>query len=338
MRAMIQHRYGPPEAVLELMEVDRPEVGDEEVLVRVKAASMHPDVWHVVHGWPYMLRLMGAGLRRPKVRVPGIDLAGRVEATGKAATRFQPGDEVFGEIVKGHQWKNAGAYAEYAIVPEERLELKPSNLSFEQAAAIPTSGLIALQGVDREGRARSGDNVLVNGAGGAVGSLAVQIAKALGAKVTAVDNSYKQDTLRSIGADRVIDYTLEDFTLGDERYDLILDIPGNRSFDDLKRVIAPGGRYVLIGHDQYGAQGNRWIGGTIGSILKLQLLAPFGRAPKDAPAPVATANPLAFLKELAEAGKLTPAIDRAFPLAEVPEAISYLAEGRAAGKIVITAS
>lgn len=336
MRAIVQHRYGSPEDVLELVEIDKPAPGEGEVLVRVRAASMHPDVWHVVRGRPYMLRVMGAGLRKPKVPIPGIDLAGVVEAVGENVTRFQPGDGVFGEIVKGHQWKNAGAYAEYVAVAEDKLELKPGNLTFEQAAALPTSGLIALQGLQREGRVESGEMVLINGAGGAVGSLAVQIAKDLGAEVTAVDSTSKQDLLRSIGADRIIDYTTEDFTLGSHRFDLIVDIPGNRSFEDLKRVLVDGGRYVLIGHDQYGSKGNRWFGGSIGRIIKLQLLAPFGR-PKKAKRPAAeTGNPLTVLRELAETGKLTPAIDRTFSLAETPQAISYLTTGKVLGKIVIT--
>ncbi|MGI9649423.1 MAG: NAD(P)-dependent alcohol dehydrogenase [Acidimicrobiia bacterium] len=336
MKAIVQHRYGPPHEVLELTEIVKPSAEPGEVLLQVKAASMHPDVWHVVRGWPYMLRLMGSGLRKPKVPVPGIDLAGVVESVGGKATRFRPGDEVFGEIVKGHQWKNGGAYAQYVAVSESRLEHKPSNLTFEQAAALPTSGVLALQGLQSEGRIKPGDRVLVNGAGGAVGSLAVQIAKALECEVTAVDSAAKQDTLRAIGADRVIDYGAEDFTLGGQRYDLILDIPGNRSFNDLKRVLAEGGRYVLIGHDQYGASGNRWFGGTIGRFIKLQLLAPFGRPKKDTGAPAETTNPLVVLRELVEAGKVSPAIDRTFPLAEVPEAIAYQASGAARGKIVIT--
>lgn len=336
MQAIVQHRYGPPEKVLELAEIDKPSPGAGEVLVRVRAASMHPDVWHVVQGWPYMLRVMGSGLRKPKVPVPGIDLAGVVDEVGAEATRFRPGDEVFGEIVRGHQWKNAGAYAEYAAVPEAKLERKPANLTFEQSSALPTSGLLALQGLRSEGRAEPGDRVLINGAGGAVGSLAVQIAKALGASVTAVDGPTKLGTMRGVGADRVIDYEQEDFTLGDDRYDVLVDIPGNRSFEDLKRVLAEGGRYVLIGHDQYGASGNRWFGGTIGRLIKLQLLAPFGRREKKDRPPVDEINPLRMLRDLAESDMLTPVIDRVFPLAEVARAVEYQASGAAGGKIVIT--
>ena len=321
MRAIVQFRYGPPSDVLELRDIDKPAVAKNEVLVRVHAASVHPDVWHVVNGRPYFLRIMGAGLRKPKISVPGTDIAGQVEAAGKNVMKFQAGDDVFGEIVRGHQWKNGGAYAEYAAVPEDKLEFKPSNLTFEQAAAIPTSGLIALRGLRDEGQIQQGHKVLVNGAGGAVGTFAVQIAKAHGAAVTAVDSAPKQNMLRSIGADRVIDYAQEDFTRSGERYDLVFDIPGNRSFEELKRVVADDGRYVLIGHDQYGRSGNRWLGGTIGRILKLQILAPFGRGKRGDDDTTETKNPLIALKDLAEAGKIMPAIDRTFPLGEVPEAI-----------------
>jgi len=335
MKAIVQRRYGRPENVLELRDIAKPDLGDDQVLVRVHAASMHPDVWHVVNGWPYALRLMGSGLLKPRQSVPGTDIAGRVEAVGKKTTRFQPGDEVFGEIVKGHQWKNAGAYAEYAAVRESALALKPENITFEQAAAVPTSGLIAFQGIHRDGQVQPGQNVLINGAGGAVGTFAVQIAKAAGAHVTAVDGTDKLDMLQSIGADLVIDYTKDDFTQDGERYDLILDIPGNRSFDDLKRVLGDDGRYVIIGHDNYGASGNRLFGGTIGRVLKLQLFAPFGRRPRDRDATTATEEPFAVLTQLIEAGQIMPVIDKTFPLSEVAQAIRYLEAGNAKGKIVI---
>ena len=300
MRAIVQHRYGPADRVLELREIEKPVIRDDEVLLQVHAASLHTDVWHVVTGRPFMLRLMGAGLRRPKNRVPGTDVAGRVEAVGAGVTRLEPGDQVFGEIIRGHQWKNGGAYAEYVAAPAASLALKPANVSFEQAAAVPTSGLIALQGVRHEGHVEPGHRVLVNGAGGAVGSFAVQIAKAFGAEVTAVDSAEKLDMLRSIGADHVIDYTKEDFTRNGERYDVIVDIPGNRLFDDLKRSLADGGRYALIGHDSFGAKGNRFFGGTIGRILKLQLFAPFGRHKDPKTADSESAEPLAVLAELLE--------------------------------------
>ena len=336
MRAIVQRRYGSPDNVLELRDIDKPAVIEDEVLVRVHATSMHPDVWHVVRGRPYVLRIMGAGLRKPKISVPGTDVAGQVEAVGKNVTQFQPGDEVFGEIVRGHQWKNGGAYAEYASVPEHTLALKPANLTFEQAAAVPTSGLIALQGIRREGQVQPGQKVLINGAGGGVGTFAVQLAKSYGAEVTAVDSTNKLDVLRSIGADHVIDYTQDDFTQTGERYDLILDIPGNRSFSDLRHALADDGKYVLIGHDHFGGAGGRWIGGPLGRILRLVIFAPFGRQRRGQRDATETDNPLAALKELIEAGKVTPAIDTTFPLNEVPQAIRYLEEGQARGKVVIT--
>src|SRR5215211_6454938 len=245
MKAIVQVKYGPPADVLQLGDVDEPAIKDDEVLVRVHAASVHPDVWHVVRGLPYVLRLTGAGPLRPKKRIPGTDMAGRVEAVGMQVTRFGPGDEVFGESVRGYQWQNGGAYAEYASVPEEALAPKPANVTFEQAASVPTSGLIALHNLPNEGLLQAGQSVLINGAGGGVGTLAVQIAKAYGASVTGVDSAGKLEMVRSLGADRVIDYAREDFTRSAERYDLIFDIPGNRPFAECRRALAPEGKYVL---------------------------------------------------------------------------------------------
>jgi NADPH:quinone reductase-like Zn-dependent oxidoreductase len=334
MKAVVQDRYGAPDEVLRLEEIEEPVAGDGEVLIRVRAASVHPDVWHVVLGVPYLLRLMGAGLRRPAGRVPGTDLAGVVEAVGRNVTRFQPGDEVFGEIVRGHQWHNGGAYAEYATAREEALAPKPANITFEQAAAVPTSAYIALQGLRDEGRIRAGERVLVNGAGGGVGVFAVQLAKAFGAEVTAVDSAEKLELLRSIGADQVIDYAREDFTRGDARYDLILDIPGNHSLSECRRVLTPEGRYVLIGHDRFGAPGRRLAGG-VPRALGLLALSPFVRQLPGPPKRPDSRERLALLTELIESGKLVPVVDRTFPLAEVPAAIRYLAEGRVRGKIVV---
>ncbi len=333
MKAIVQRGYGRPEAVLSLEEVAQPSLGDDQVLVRVRAASVHPDVWHVVTGRPWFLRVIGSGFFRPKVKVPGTDIAGEIEAIGRNVTRFEVGDAVFGEIVRGHQWKNGGAYAEYAAVSQAMLELKPQSLSFQQAAAVPTSGLIAHQGMRDEGRVAPGDKVLVNGAGGAVGTFAVQIAKAYGAEVTAVDSPNKLAMLTTI-ADHVVDYTSEDFTTGTTRYDLIFDVPGNRSFDDLKRALVEGGRYVLIGHDDFGRRGNRLIGGTIGRILKLQILAPFGRR-NDADSTTKTEDPLAVLAEFLETGSISPTIDSTFPLADAAKAIRFIAEGQPTGKVVL---
>lgn len=335
MKAIVQDRYGSID-VLELREIDRPAVGDDEVLVRVRAASVHPDVWHVVMGRPYVLRLMGAGLFKPKNRIPGTDVAGHVDSVGKNVRRFRPGDEVFGESVKGHQWHNGGAYAEYVSVPEDALAPKPANLTFEQAAAVPTSGLVALQCLRHQGRVQPGQRVLVNGAGGGVGTFAVQLAKAYGAHVTGVDSTRKLDLVRSIGADQVIDYTREDFTQDSERYDLILDIPGNHSFSDCRRALTPRGTYVLIGHDHFGEFGRRFLG-SLPRFLKLAVMSPFvGQLPGSSFSVPIKKEAMAALKELLESGKLRPVIDRTFRLSEVPEAIRYLAEGQAQGKVVIS--
>ena len=334
MRAIVQERYGSPD-LLELREIDRPKPKDDEVLVRVRATSVHADVWHAVHGVPYVLRIMGSGLRAPKHHVPGTDVAGHVESVGGNVTRFRPGDEVFGQTLGANLWRNGGAYADYAAAPEARLELKPANLTFEQAGAVPTSGSLAVQAVRDEGRTRSGQSVVINGAGGAVGTFAVQLAKAYGAEVTAVDASGKLDMLRSIGADRVVDYTREDFTQSGERYDLIIDIAGTHAWSASRRALSPEGTYVLIGHDQYGASGHRWVG-SLGRFVKLMVIAPLVsqlhpfRGTKD------PGDRLVVMKELIEAGKITPVIDRTFPLSEVPEAIRYLESGQARGKVVIT--
>ncbi|MEX0763359.1 MAG: NAD(P)-dependent alcohol dehydrogenase [Dehalococcoidia bacterium] len=336
MKAIVQDRYGPPGDVLELREIDKPTLKDDEVLVRVHAASLHPDVWHLVRGRPYVLRIMGAGLRKPKNRVPGTDVAGHVEAVGRNVTRFQPGDEVFGESVRGHQWQNGGAYAEYASVPEDSLALKPANVTFEQAAAVPTSAIIALNGLRGQGQVQPGQKVLVNGAGGGVGAFAVQLARAFGAEVTGVDSTSKLDMVRSLGADHVIDYTREDFTVGSERYDLIFDIPGNHPFSACRRALAPGGTYVLIGHDQFGASGRRILGSLPG-FFKLMAMSPFvSQLPKLSFSMPPRKESMAVLKEFIEAGELTPFIDRTFSLDKVPEAIRYMEEGHAQGKVIIT--
>ncbi len=333
MKAIVQDKYGSPD-VLELREIDKPAVEDDEVLVRVRAASVHPDVWHVVRGLPFILRIMGAGLLKPKNSVPGTDMAGHVESVGKDVEQFHPGDEVFGETVRGHQWHNGGSFAEYVSVAEDALALKPPNVTFEQAAAVPTSGLIALENL--RGRVQPGQRVLVNGAGGGLGTFAVQLARSYGADVTGVDSTSKLDMIQSIGADQVIDYTQEDFTQSGERYDLILDIPGNHSMSELRRALTPEGTYVLIGHDGFGASGGRLLGSGIPGFLKLLMLSSFVSQDLGLRTPKETKDPLFVLKELLEAGKVTPVIDRTYPLSKVPEAIRYLEEGHAQGKIVIT--
>jgi NADPH:quinone reductase-like Zn-dependent oxidoreductase len=334
MKAIVQDRYGSAD-VLALREIDRPTPTSGEVLVRVHAASVHADVWHAMRGVPYVLRIMGSGVRAPKHHVPGTDMAGVVESVGANVTRFRPGDEVFGQSLLANLWRNGGAFAEYAAVPESMLEMKPAGLTFEQAAAVPTSGSLAVQHVRDEGRVLSGQTVLINGAGGAVGTFAVQLAKAYGAHVTGVDAPEKLDMLRSIGAEHVLDYTREDFTQLDVRYDFILDIVGNHPWSDCRHALAPDGNYVLSGFDQYGSSGHRWFG-SLGHFAKLILISPFVshlhpfRGTKD------PGDRLVVLKELIETGKVTPVIDRTFSLSQVPEAIRFLETGQAQGKIVIT--
>jgi len=334
MKAIVQRRYGSSD-VLELGDVDQPAIGDDQMLVRVHAASVHADVWHVMRGVPYVLRVMGAGLRAPKDLVPGTDLAGIVESVGRDVTRFRPGDEVFGQSLVANLWRNGGAFAEYAAVSETRFERKPSGVTFEQAAAVPTSGSLGVQAVRDEGRVTAGQRVLVNGAGGAVGTFAVQVAKAYGANVTGVDVAEKLDMIASIGADRTLDYTREDFTRGGEHYDVILDIVGNHPWREIRRALIPEGTYVLIGHDQYGAAGHRWFG-SLGHFAKLMVMAPFVKQLHPFRAVKDPGDRLAVLAELIETGKVAPVIDKTFPLSEVPEAMRYLESGHAQGKIVVT--
>jgi NADPH:quinone reductase-like Zn-dependent oxidoreductase len=335
MKAVVQDKYGSPDDVLQLREIDKPVVGDDEVLVRVCAASVHPDVWHVVTGRPYVLRLMGAGVLKPKNPVPGTDVAGLVESVGKDVTRFEPGDEVFGETHMEFQWRNGGAFAEYVSVPQDALMLKPNGIEFEQAAAVPTSGFIALYNLQNVGQIQPGQSVLINGAGGGVGTIAVQLAKAYGARVTGVDITEKVEVIRSLGADHVIDYTQEDFTQRGERYDLIIDVASNLSLSSCKRALTPTGTYVLIGHDHFGdAAGS--IFGSLPRVLKLAALSPFvSQLPGLSFSIPSKKDIMAILKEFLEAGKLTPFVDRTYPLSEVREAMRYLQGGRARGKIII---
>jgi len=334
VKAIVQEAYGGPNS-LRFSDVEMPRVAPDGVLVRVRAASVHPDVWHVVCGRPYVLRLMGSGLRRPKNRVPGTDLAGTVESVGRDVTEFSPGDEVFGETLTTHQWANGGSYAEYASVPAAALRVKPTNATYEQAAAVPTAGMIALRSVRDEGQVREGQSVLVNGAGGGVGSLVVQIAVAFGAQVTAVDSTAKLDLLRVLGAHDVIDFTREDFTLRATRYDLIVDIPGNHSLSEIRRALSRKGTYVLIGHDDFGRRGRRWIG-SIGRFVSLLVAGLFVSQLVNPRAVSTTDDPLGVLKGMVEAGAITLAIDRAFPLAEAADAIRYLEQGTARGRVVVT--
>ncbi len=322
MKAIVQDMYGSPD-VLELREIDKPVVGGDEVLVRVHAAGVDQGVWHLTAGLPYLVRVAGVGLRAPKNPVRGVDVAGRVEAVGENVTRFGPGDEVFGTC--------RGSFAEYACAGADRLVPKPANLTFEQAAAVPVSGCTALQGVRDRGKVRAGQRVLIIGAGGGVGTFAVQLAKAFGAEVTGVCSTTKVELVRSIGADRVIDYTREDFADGRNRFDVILDIAGNRSLSHLRRALAPEGTLVIVG----GEGGGRWLGG-VDRTLRALMLSPFARQKLGTWVATQRKEDLEALRELLEAGKVTPVVDRTFLLSEVPEAIRYLRDGRARGKVVIT--
>jgi len=321
MKAIVQDVYGPPD-VLQLREIDKPQITDDEVVVRVHAAGVGRDVWHVMTGLPYPIRLAGYGLRAPKNPVIGSDVAGVVEAVGKDVSRFQPGDEVFG-IGKG-------SYAEYVCALEDKLAPKPANLTFEQAV-VAIMGSTALQGLRDHGKVRPGQEVLIIGASGGVGTYAVQIAKAFGAHVTGVCSTKKVDMVRSIGADHVIDYTQEDFAEGEERYDLILDIGGNSSLSRLRRALASRGTLVIVG----GEGGGRWLRGTDRQIRAL-VLSLFVSQKLGTFVNKENHEDMIVLGELIESGKVTPVIDRTYPLAEVPEAMRYLEEGHARGKVVIT--
>lgn len=333
MKAVVQRRYGSPYD-LELQDLDVPRVGDGEVLVRVHAASVHPDVWHVLCGRPYVLRFMGGGILRPRNPIPGTDMAGVVEVVGKDVDQFQVGDGVFGETCARHAWANGSAYAEFVCVRPDWLALKPPNVTFEQAAVVPSAGFIALQNLRPSKDRLAGRHVLINGAGGGVGSITLQVAKAYGAEVTGVDIAKKLPMLRQLGADQTIDFKVEDFTLGDVRYDLIVDIPGVRRLSDFKRVLKPDGRYVPIGHEGFGT--SRRVLGLIPHFLTVMLLARFDsqlRGPR-VPLPTRTET-LAMLRALLESGDLTPVIDRAFPLSEVSDAIRHLIEGEPCGKVIV---
>ena len=323
MTAIVQDKYGPaPEDVLRLEEIDKPAVAENEVLVRVHAASVDRGTWHVMAGLPYPIRLAGFGLRRPKYPNPGRSLAGTVEAAGTDATGFMPGDAVFGI--------SAGSFAEYASVRIDKLAAKPASLSFDQAAAVPISGLTALQAVRDRGRVQAGQKVLLVGASGGVGSFALQIAKAFGAEVTGVCSAAKVDAVRALGADHVIDYTSADFADGKHRYDVILDVGGNRRLSQLRRALTPRGRLVIVGGETDG----RWLGGADRQLRAL-VLSPFVGQKLGTFVASENAKDLIVLRELIEAGKIAPAIDRTYPLDQVAAAIRYMLDGHALGKVVI---
>jgi NADPH:quinone reductase-like Zn-dependent oxidoreductase len=325
MKAIVQHRYGSPGDVLELQDIDQPAVGDDAVLVRVRATSVNPADWHFMRGEPYVMRAQ-AGLRRPKAAVLGCDVAGSVEAVGENATMFRAGDEVFGSSFPG-----LGSFAECVSVPEGLLAPKPANLSFDHAAAVPLAAMTALQGLRDHGRIEPGYEVLIIGASGGVGTFAVQIAKHFGAEVTGVCSTEKVDMVRSIGADHVIDYTREDFAESGRRYDLIFQLAGTDSPSVCRRALTPKGTLVLSSGESDG----RLIG-PLDRVIKALLWSPFVTQKLVSFTAKPNREDLQFLNELIEADELTPVIDRTYSLIEIPEAIRYLEEGHARGKVVVT--
>jgi NADPH:quinone reductase-like Zn-dependent oxidoreductase len=315
MKAVVYTKFGPPD-VLQLREVGKPVPKENEILIKVRAASVNAYDWRHLRADPFFIRLMGAGLLRPKHRILGADIAGQVEAVGRNVTQFRPGDDVFGE-------GGYGGFAEFVCVDEKRFVLKPAHLSFEDAAAVPMAGLTALQGLRDKGRIQAGQKVLINGASGGVGTFAVQIARSFGTEVTGVCSTTKMDLVRSIGADHVIDYTLEDVTKNAQKYDLIFDIAAYRSISKYKRILGPCGNYVLAG-------------GSMARILQLMVMSMTGV--KNMGLMVAKINQkdLQFILELMNAGKVKAIIDRRYPLNETADALRYLEEGHARGKVVIT--
>lgn len=321
MKAMVSARYGPPD-VLEFKEVETPTPADDEVLVKIHAASVNAADWHFLRATPFPMRLV-SGLFRPKHTILGADIAGRIETAGNNTKQFKPGDEVFGDL-SDVGW---GGFAEYVSVPESALAMKPANATFEEAAAVPLAAVTALQGLRNAGKIQSGQRVAINGASGAVGTFAVLIAKAFDTEVTAVCSTGKLDTARSIGADHVVDYTQEDFTEAEKQYDLILGVNGYHPLSHYKRALSPAGTYVMVG-------------GSGKQLLQGMLLGPSMSRGGKTLTTMGSAKPnqddLVFMRELIEGGKVTPFIERRYPLSELPQAILYVEQGHAGGKVVIT--
>jgi NADPH:quinone reductase-like Zn-dependent oxidoreductase len=320
MKAIVYHNYGSPD-VLKCEEIEKPTAGLDEVLIKVRAASVNPADWHYMRAEPYLIRIM-TGLRKPKVTRLGVDVAGQVEAVGRNVTQFKPGDNVFGAC--------RGSFADYVCASESALVLKPENVTFEQAAAAPVAGFTALQGLRDKGQVRPGQKVLINGAAGGVGTFAVQIAKSFGADVTGVCSTRNVDMVRSIGADRVIDYTREDFTTSGQRYDLILDCFATRSLLACRRALNPEGVYIIVGGPIES------MIGLLARMIKAPLLSRFVSQKFVMFLARSNKEDMTAVGELMEAGKVTPVIDRRYRLCEVPEAVRYLEEGHARGKVIIT--
>jgi len=322
MKAIVRTKYGPPE-VLQLAQVEKPVPKDNEVLVKVHAASVNKADWVLIRGKPFLVRLAGFGLLKPKNRIPGTDVAGRVEAVGKDVKQLKPGDEVFGDLAR---W-GLGGFAEYVCPHEDALALKPANITFEEAAAVPMSALTALQAL-RKGKIHPGQKVLINGASGGVGTFAVQIAKSFGAEVTAVCSMRNLDVARSIGADHVVDYTQEDFTKNGQHYDLIVAANGYQPISAYRRALSPKGIYVMTGGSRAQIVQAMFLGPLISKIGSKKMGSLGDMKPNK--------EDYVFLSGLLEAGRIVPVIDRRYPLSQVPEALQYLGEGHARGKVVIT--
>jgi NADPH:quinone reductase-like Zn-dependent oxidoreductase len=325
MKAVVYTNYGSPD-VLEIRDVKKPVPNDDQVLIKVRAASVNPLDWHFIEGTPYIMRAMGVGLRKPKVPRLGVDMAGQVEAVGKNVTQFKPGDEVFGG--------KTGAFAEYVCARADRaVVLKPANLTFEQAASVPIAAITALQGLRDKGKIQPGQKVLINGASGGVGTFAVQIAKSFGAEVTGVCSTRNLDLVRSLGADHVIDYTKDDFTKGEQRYDLILDNVGTQPLSGFRRALQPKGICVMIGG---GGPNDGGLVGPMARPVKALLMSPFISQKMGMFMAELNKKDLTTLGDLMQSGKVTPVIDRTYPLSQIAEAIRYLEQGHARGKVIIT--
>jgi NADPH:quinone reductase-like Zn-dependent oxidoreductase len=325
MKAVVYTDYGPPD-VLQMRDIKKPVPTDDQVLVKVRAVSVNPFDWHFIRGTPYIMRAMMVGLRKPTDPRLGVDYAGTIETVGKNVTQFKPGDEVFGGRV--------GAFAEYLCVRADRsITLKPANVTFEQAASVSIAGLTALQGLRDAGHVQPGQKVLINGASGGVGTFAVQIAKSLGAEVTGVCSTKNLDLVRSLGADRVIDYTNEDFTKGEERYDVIVDNVGTQPLSGIRRVLKPKGICVMIGGG--GPNDSPWIG-PFGRVIHTLVLSPFISQKMSMMMAKQDKGDLSILADLMQSGKMTPVIDRTYPFSQIADAVRYLEQGHARGKVVIT--
>jgi NADPH:quinone reductase-like Zn-dependent oxidoreductase len=319
MKAIVYTKYGPPD-VLKLVDVEKPIPKDDEVQIKVHTVSVNGSDWEGLRGKPLYARF--GGLRKPLHQILGSDIAGRVEMAGRNIRQFQPGDEVFGDILP-----RGGGFAEYVCAPEKTLARKPASMTFEEAAAIPQGAVIALQGIRDKGQVQPGQNVLINGAGGSAGMFAVQLAKLYGAEVTGVDNAGKLDFMRSLGADHVIDYTQEDFTQNGKQYDMILDVIAHRSVFAYKRALRPNGSYFFVG-------------GSVATLFQILFLGPWIRRTTGKKTRILAVHPnlkdMVYITELCEAGKVVPVIDRTYPLSEVPEALRYFGEGHARGKVIIS--